>query len=258
MVRLLLVVLALASVGTAHASPLIHFTLEGRKLGTEDAFSSDLQVGLGDRIEYRLQVNLSLPTLPWHEIRKNRVGTTLHGLNSLFLEISQDASDGIQIDFDSPSALTADSSPGVGDGWDSGTGARGGVPESRSGTPFHNLVDIRPVHGPGVFTAVDRETVLTGTFEVASLSGSSAEIRGRWATAYDDQRRRSGGGHWNGNTRFTHAAIENGPDAISEYVPLTLTAIGLQAVPEPSTVALVAVMAGVLVVVPRFRRKPNR
>ena len=245
----IIALLTLWSVGQVHADPIVHLALEGRRQGTEDPFRSDLQVQSGDLVEYRLRVKLDAPSIPYDQIPRNSLGWMLHGISSMALEISQDSTDGIQVDFDMPAALTRDSSPGSGDGWGSGIGARGGMPQPRSGTAFDDLGDIRPIHAPGIFTAVDWETVLTGVFEVALVGGPLGHVRGRWGTIYEPPGPVSPGGfRWDGRTLFTHGDREYGSNPYSDYVPLTLTA-NLAAVPEPSTIALLAALIGTIAVI---------
>jgi hypothetical protein len=256
--RLLFFILAFAGVGTAHADPLLHFSLEGRKFGTADAFAANLPVTTGDLIEYRIRAVLSPPITPYELIPKNNGGITLHGVNSMFLEISQDAGDGIQVDFLSPAALAPGPNRVPGDGWGAGISAGGGKLLSRPGTAFNDLTDIRPIHGPGVFTAWEWETIATGAFEVAAMSGSSAQVRARWTTNTEEWRPgigddRSGGFWWDGDVHFTKARTESGPDPYTDYAPLTLTASELHAVPEPSTLTLLGTIAGIFVLVRRSR-----
>jgi hypothetical protein len=258
MVRFLFFLLALSGVSSIHAEPLVHFALEGRKFGTEDPFSANLPVALGDVVEYRLRAVVSPPVTPYELIRKNSLGTMLHGINSLFVEISQDAGDGIQIDFDSLPQLSPGAYPGF--GWGAGTGAQSGILRPRPGTVFNDLIDIRAIHGPGIFTAHEWETVATGSFEVASMSGASAEIRGQWSTGTEAWRPgigddRSGGFAWDGEIYFITSKRESGPDPRTDYVPLTLTAAHVNAVPEPSTLVLLGTITGVLVMVRQVRRK---
>ncbi len=253
MVRIVIALLTLVCVSAVHAAPLVHFRLEGRKQGTESPFASDLQVAVGDLVEYRLLVDLDPPVRPYEQIPRNPAGTTLHGLSSLALEITQDSSAGIQVDFDSPAVLTSDSHPLTGDGWGIGTGARGGLPSLRSGTPYHDLKDIRAVHWAGVYTLGHRELVLSGVFEVASVFGSFGQVLGKWDSRYDPLGgHRAGGFWWDGRGLFATGLSEQGPNPFSDYVPLTLRATVLENVPEPGTIALVGVMIGTLVV---FRRR---
>jgi hypothetical protein len=243
MIRALIVLIVTGSCGVLSAEPLVHFALEGRTYGSNDPFAGIVEVAPGDTIEYRLLAVLSPPVTPYELIPKNGLGITRHGINSLYLEISQDAGDGIQVDFSSPAVLNPSEYPGF--GWGAGAGAHGGILRSRPGTAFNDLIDIRPIHGPGIFTAHEWETVATGSFKVASISGASAQIRGQWTTGYDPSqgtinKARSGGIVWDGDVHFITASIESGPDPYTDGVPLTLTASNLQTVPEPSAIALLA------------------
>jgi hypothetical protein len=260
MIRALIGLLVIGSCGVTQASPLIHFTLEGRKQGSMDAFASSVDVALGDVIEYRLQ--LKMAPLGTHNSngRDPDRRPENHGVNSLSLSIFQDSTDPIQVDFGSPAELRGDSGPSVQDGWYRRVGARGGEPAPRVGLGFHDLLDIRPIHAPGVFSGATEESVLTGAFSVTALTGDQGSVRPQWGPG-------SGGLWFDGYVFFATApkladpfsvyapGSEAGPDPIAHFTPLTLTAGDFGTVPEPATIVLAGVA---LVGLGMFRRNKAR
>src|SRR5687767_12572248 len=98
MIRALFVSLAVGSCAAVQAAPLLYFTLEGRRQGTADVFSSSVDVALGDIVEYRLQMRLAPPeTENLHlterlasPTREHRRLPDKNGANSLSVSIFQD------------------------------------------------------------------------------------------------------------------------------------------------------------------------
>jgi hypothetical protein len=245
MIRALIVLFAAGSCGILQAAPLVYFALEGREFGSNDPFASNVEVALGDVIEYRLQLNLAPPgdqnqhagTAPYDE---------RHGISSLSISMLQQATEHIQVNFGTPAALLGDTDPLARDGWNRGTGANGGLLTAREGSPWNDLLAIRPIHQPGLFTGEDDQTVYTGIFEVVALAGQFGQVTPEWGTV-------SGGGSHFGKRFFMTrkggfdaangrpiVGTEVGPDPLAHFTPLTLTASDFQTVPEPSTMALLA------------------
>lgn len=171
--RIGLVLLMLSGWSYVHAAPFLNLSLEGRKFGSNADFTDYLDLNLGDIVEYRLRVDLSpIGTTNVQHGQTRTITETVpgrDGANSLsLLTLFQSANDGVQMHFDSPAVLQ--------NGWESGTGARGGVPTPRAGSAWNNLVDVRPIHDVGVFTGVDPETVFTGAFSVQEVSGPFANL----------------------------------------------------------------------------------
>jgi hypothetical protein len=132
------------------------------------------------------------------------------------LTLFQSPDDGIQTNLLSAAVLTEESFPGAKDGWNSGTGARGGVLTSRPGTNWNDLVDVRAVHGPGVYTGIDPETVFTGTLSVAEVNGPLARLEGKSTLRY--------GLKVNGRgALFARPSIDHAADPMVVISPLTLT-----------------------------------
>ena len=244
MTRIFLSLLIVANCGSLHAAPLVHFALEGRAYGSSDPFTGNVQVQLGDTIEYRLRLLLGQPTVPIDQIPRI-LGTTQHGVHSLSLDIVQDPAADIQIDFSESGVLGSDSVDGAGDGWNRGIGAGGGTPEARSSLLGRDLLGIRPVHKPGFYSGWDWETVVSGTFSVASIAGATADVQPRWGP-------NAGGFFMDGKNHFILTRNETGPDRLSHFTPLTLTAANLHAVPEPSSIVL---FAAALIGLAYLRRK---
>jgi hypothetical protein len=245
-VRVLFAVLAFASCGVVQAAPLIHFTLEGRKQGSNDEFASSVQVAPGDAVEYRLQMSMAPEGTPsLHLNGLDNSPTYKHGVNSLSISMFQSPTDSIQVDFSSPAELW----PGevaLNNGWNHGPSARGGNLAPRPGSPWNDLLDIRPIHRPGLFTGEDDQTIYTGVLRITGISGDSGQIQPKWGP-FSGAARHFGEGviMTRQNGYFLDGSIyvgtEVGPDPITHFAPLTLTRIGAAAVPEPSTFALAGV-----------------
>jgi hypothetical protein len=236
--RILIGLIVLSTSGLAQAEPLVHFKLEGRRQGSADPFASNVEVSLGDVVEYRLRMQMAplgtmntwLNTTPPDESGR-------HGMNSLSVAIVEGVNDPIQVDLASPAELAP--------GW----GFRGGIPSPRNGL-WHDLFAIRPIQAPGVFKGAVEGTVLTGLFDVADVSGISGLVRAEWGST-------SGGGVFYGQEFFVtgpnHPDVPPGQsseassDPFTQFAPLSLTLAGAPSIPEPSTVALSLVAVASLI-----------
>jgi hypothetical protein len=250
MTRVFIGLLVIAVCRGVSAAPLFYLTLEGRAFGSNDEFSGNVQVQVGDTIEYRLRASMAAHgTTNQHHFR-NRIDSyrpDKHGLNSLSVSLVQDPSAAIQVDFQTPVTFAPDG-PSGNDGWGRGISVNHGTPTLRAGSTSNDLIDVRPIHAAGVFTAHTVETVFSGMFTVAELLGPSGEVRAEWGPW-------SGGGWFDGYVFFLagpnaqreyfHCPGCSGPrdtessaDPVAHFTPLTLTAAGVESVPEPSAFAL--------------------
>jgi hypothetical protein len=251
MARTLITLLVFLGCGALHAAPLVYFALEGRTLGSNEPFTSNVEVQLGDTIEYRLRSwfapqgtdNVHLRNEPWHGYQSES-----HGLSSLSVSILQNANEPIQVDLSTPVEFSGPSSPGANDSWgwrfapDHGAHAKPGTPMPRAGSALNDLMGIRPLHAPGVFTARYPEIIFTGLLNVESITGASGKVGAEWGPV-------SGGGWFHGYSFFPttptydsstgwRKGTEVSDDPLAHFTPLTLSAAGLEVVPEPSTLAL--------------------
>jgi hypothetical protein len=244
MARALLILVWISIYGAVKAGPLVYFELEGRPAGSTVAFANNVDVEVGDVIEYRLRGQMAPDGTMNQRLQGSRAWPwEKHGINSLSISLVQDDTSEIQVDLATPIHFTPDSASGAGDGWGSGSFPRLGTPTFRSATAWNDLLDIRPIHGPGVFTAINEETIFTGVFAVASILGDIGLVNPKWGSI-------SGGGTFHSEVFFItppsydtvfnvwHSGTELGDDPIAHFTPLVLTAASVVTVPEPSTLAL--------------------
>jgi hypothetical protein len=234
--RIVIGLFFLLTCGWVHASPLAHFKLEGRRQGSADPFASNVQVSLGDVVEYRLRLHMaSLATTNEHLVATNS-HPGRHGMNSLSIAIVQRPDNPIQVDLNSSADLAI--------GWARSIAPDGGTPSLRAGHSWHDLLHIRPIRGAGEFSGAGETTVLSGLFTVATVSGQSGQVIAEWGST-------SGGGCFDGHVFFVigpnhedpaygQQATESRSDPFTEFAPLILTAAFAPPIPEPSAVVLAA------------------
>jgi hypothetical protein len=242
---------ALAVTGwtTAQAAPLGHVILEARIQGTSAWQRNFLGAAPGDVFEYRLLVDLAPvgTSNTQGAITHNITSTANSGFNSLSLQIKQDASSSLQFSFDPPLS-DPNSLASFRNGWADGTGASPGTPTPRPGGNGNDLVGIRPVHTPGVFSGVDPEEVMSfNTFRVTrSPAGSFGVLTPSWGTG-------SGSLRINGAGQvFMTTFSETGPDPVIGFHGLSL------GIPEPATIVLAGIGLAAVFMVSRRRRFRRR
>lgn len=224
-------VFVVAACSSAQAAPLATIRMEGRRAGTTDWTTNVIRPGEGDVVEYRLVADMA----PVGAMNGSNVITNLggSGLQSLSLAIVQAPSDLTQVDFNLPPAAAQ----AFRNGWGDGTGASTGVLSPRTPGGWNDVRAIRPIHTPGVYSAVDPEVILQGgTFTVAEFGPVfagpvMATLRPTWG-ATSGAMRINGAGQL-----FITANDQAGADPLVAFEPLLLVTL----VPEPSTVLLSAV-----------------
>jgi hypothetical protein len=205
--------LAFCCVAKVRAAPFINLWIEARKQGSDDDFASNVNVALGDTIEYRVRVDTAPIGAQNVQFGRERTITQLlpgrDGINSLSLiTLLQSPEELIQTHFNAPADMV--------NGWQVGTGSRGGVPTPRADLPWNDLVEVRAVQGPGVFSAIDPETAFMGSFAVAEVAGPFAQLKGVSLTI-------KGAVKINGGTVFVDPRIDDPADPYFVISPLTLT-----------------------------------
>jgi hypothetical protein len=241
------VVGGLGLVATANASPLVDIRLVGRIQGSGESFDAtvgDLQaLTPGTVIEYRVlgDVNNVGATNNQGTAASTRTIDSfdaygLSGVNAGTVDLRNSASaTDVSVTFGAPATLNQDPNGDATttDNW-SGTGSSGG-------TPGADLVGLRFVHGPGIFTAVTEEIIASGTFTVVALGdGSNTIIAPNWTAAASGSMKFNGHDQANTTPRaltvaITAAAATNVSDPMVGMSGMTLV------VPEPGSLALLGV-----------------
>lgn len=290
-------VTALVVGSTVQAAPLVNLWMVGRVVNSGSPFTGQVAVQAGDRVEYQVWLQMAplgtVHALPTGQLctvsylAHTTVAGTGDGVNSFGLNITQDPTDPIQADLDQVT-LNPDPSPTIAnDGWNliaGASGARSGRAGSTGGT-YHDLINIRPGHSAGIFTGIEPEIVLTGSYTVPLAGeGAPSQLKMSLAVAL------SGGvivnrnhpclGLTHGGIPFSYdpflvtSATESFSDPIFGFINLPAssayaqqsvfgqdfslaaasTPVGLKMVlaPEPSTLGLLAVPA--LALMKRRRR----
>jgi hypothetical protein len=240
--RIFIGLVAFASCGWLQAAPLVYLSLEGREFGSNDPFASNVEVALGDLIEYRLQLGMALPGVQNKNLSQEPRDNS-HGINALSISMLQRTTDHIQVNFATSAVLGGETDLLVRNGWGLGIGAGNGRLSPREASYWNDLLDVRPIHQPGLFTSDHNQTVYTGVFEVVALTGQFGQVTPEWGTS-------SGAGSHFGKRfiMYKHSYMEPdgtrmpgtevGSDPLAHFTPLTLTARDVQAVPEPSAMGL--------------------
>jgi hypothetical protein len=205
--------LSLCCFSASHAAPFLNLWLEGRKQGSNAQFSGHVSVTTGDTIEYRVLVDMApIGTTNIQFGRERTIEELVPGSNGVVslgvLTLLQSANDGIQTHFDAPATLA--------NGWDAGIGARGGVSTPRAGSRWNDLVGVRAIQAPGVFTALDPEVAFTGTFRVANIGGPLSRLEFDWINGFGMRFNK-----W--TSLFPTPANEDASDPLVRFSPLSLT-----------------------------------
>jgi hypothetical protein len=243
--------LVLTACASVQAAPLGNVVMEGRKQG-ETAWATALTVAPGDVIEYRLRADMAALGTSNTQGATTRTITSLtpssqpqagDGFNSLHVNITQQSSAPIQVSFNAPLS-DPNGLASFRNGWADGTGASAGTLAPRAGGTNNDIMGIRPVHASGVFSGIDPEDIVSGsTFQVVTAAGGSTVLTPTWGTT-------SGGLKINGAAAiFVTSSVQNSADPLVGFSGLTLNAI-----PEPSTIALIGMGLIGLVAVARRRR----
>jgi hypothetical protein len=280
-----LIVCALAT-SVVHANPLFNMWIVGRLLGSNASFSGNIKVQPGQTVEYQVWGQMATRGTSNTQVTKTSTGTRTvtrtiknlvpyggtraigDGMTCLAFDIWQDPGDPVQSVLARPT-LNTDPTRSPGDSWDSGIGAAG-FKKVRAGLSgeFYDLIDVRPVHIPGVFTAIAPEIILSGTFSVPiAAPGPASMLKLRWyekgtgAIRIND----TGDGKLRDGLPVPITPItEFGPDPIVGFIAppnISAATVGLRltsipaAVPEPGTIG--TIMAGLLLL-GRLRTARNR
>jgi hypothetical protein len=261
--------LVLAAWASVQAAPLVNISVEGRKAGTTAWLKTIPDVAAGDVIQYRVMVDMApLQTSNTQPGVGGPVTTTiqsltagLDGMNTLSMRLWQAASDSIQVNFsrgpivDEDGELVDHQQNAIPSAWRNGTGAFGGNLKPR-GNGNNDLGEVRLVRSSGNFAGIDPSAVFTppatnpdnlNQFTVMT-GGQLGTINVGW-----DFARGTGGGRVNATDAgspafFVTPETLNSADPIAGFSPLILGAV-----PEPSTIALMA--SGLIGLVAFARRR---
>jgi hypothetical protein len=210
-------------VTTADASALINLTIQGSTDGGTTWLSTLSNLQQGQTVNFRVQaVEANVGTT---NTSGKSVSSTAVGIQSLAFDLND--TDGGTF----ASELLGSSSSNAG-GWNGGSGASAGTINGQS------LTDIFAAQAPGVYVAGPGNplTVLSGTFTVGNPVSGSETISGAW----DPNAGHSTGSFRTGSSATTNVGItsttEQSSDPYVSFSPLALT----RSVPEPSSLALLA------------------
>jgi hypothetical protein len=231
--------LVLAACVTAQAAPLAKIIMQGRKQGTSE-WLQHLVTNAGDVVEYRLLADME----PIGATNGTNTITSLagSGLQSLSLAIRQSPAAIHQIDFNIPPAAAQTWR----NGWGDGLGASLGELSPRTPGGWNDLIGIRPIQSPGVFSGANAEVILQGgAFTIVSGSHLVREIiKPTWDTGSGAMRINGAG------SIFIEPGDQAGADPLVGFEAMSIGPL----VPEPSTITLsVMGLAGLIAIVRRSR-----
>lgn len=157
---------------SAHAAPLVNYSLLGRIVGSGDGYSSTVTVSAGSVIEYQLQ-GLFAPVGTVNSGTPVRTLTSVgsaDGFNNLpRIDLFQTAGATIDANFTAAGTPQAFAGPGGTSNFAAGTGAAAGTPTAG------DLLNIKNIAGSGQ-KAADGTAIYLGTFSIASAAGTSSLV----------------------------------------------------------------------------------
>lgn len=220
--------------GAAMAAPLVNLSILGSTTNG-GSYTGSLSVTAGETIYYEVVGQMS-PVGTTNSFASKTITSltpSTDGISSLSYILQDAGANPIQISFNSDAAL--------GNGFQSGTGAKAGTLASLGGGTNNELTTIRPIEPNGTYVGVSAANtpapivIETGSFVVDAVGGSGSQVAVSWGGTGSGFKINGGSVVAPSNT--TEGAVGSpSADPYFGYTALTLTSV-----PEPTSMALLGI-----------------